>query len=92
VAHPQTYGGRNTNALNTSFLLRNEAANVAAKDTDSSSFSLVSGRQQRNAHDTYSSFPFRNEAAEPKGSRQLKRSRQQRQRHRQRESEEQQHY
>jgi hypothetical protein len=40
VAHPQTDGGRNTNAL-TSFLFRNEAATFGAKDTDSSSFSVA---------------------------------------------------
>jgi hypothetical protein len=62
VAHPQTYGGRNTNAL-TSFLFRNEAATFGAKDTDSSSFSIASGKQQTIALDTSSFFLFRNEAA-----------------------------
>jgi hypothetical protein len=55
VANPLTDGGRNTNAL-TSFLFRNKAATLGAKDTDSSSFSVA-------AADTSSFFLFRNEAA-----------------------------
>jgi hypothetical protein len=61
VAHPQTDGGRNSNAL-TSFLFRNEAATFGAKDTDSSSFSVASGKRYTSALNTSSFFPFRNEA------------------------------
>jgi hypothetical protein len=68
VAHPQTDGGRNINAL-TSFLFRNEAATFGAKDTDSfsSSFSVADddddGKRETIAFDTSSLFLIRNEAA-----------------------------
>jgi hypothetical protein len=93
VAHPQTDGRRNTNAL-TSFLFRNKAASFGAKDTDSS-FSVANddGKRYTIALDTSSFFLFRNKAAiAAEGKRPPKRSSQQRQLHRQRESKEPQRY
>jgi MFS superfamily sulfate permease-like transporter len=91
VAHPQTYGERNKNAL-TSFLFRNNAATFGAKDTDSSSYSIASRKQQIIALDTSSFFLFRNAAtfAAKVEEEEKKSSRHQRQLHRQRESKEQQ--
>jgi hypothetical protein len=65
VTHPQTYGGRITNAP-TSFLFCNEAASYGAKDTDSSSsFSVADndGKRQTIPLDTSSLFLIWNEAA-----------------------------
>jgi hypothetical protein len=96
--------GRRPNAR-TSFLFRNEAATFGAKDTDSSSFSVASGKRQTSALNTFPFFPFWNKAVfaakcaeekeeeqPPKGSGRPQGSSQQRQLHRQRESEEQQCY
>jgi hypothetical protein len=64
VAHPQTDGRHNTDAL-TSFLFRNKAATFGAKDTNSSSssFSVADNdrKQETTALDTYSLFLIRNE-------------------------------
>jgi hypothetical protein len=54
--------GRRPNAR-TSFLFRNEAATFGAKDTDSSSFSVASGKRQTSALNTFPFFPFWNKAA-----------------------------
>jgi hypothetical protein len=68
VAHPQTEGGRITNApsfLTPSFLFRNEAAGYGANKTHSSSFSFSSadGKLQRITLHTSSLVLIRNEAA-----------------------------
>jgi hypothetical protein len=65
VAHPQTDGRRNTNAL-TSFLFCNKAATYSAKDADTScSFSVAddNGKRETIALDTSSLFLIRNKAA-----------------------------
>jgi hypothetical protein len=68
VAHPQTEGGRITNApsfLLPSFLFRNEAASYGGNETHSTSFSFsgADGKQQRITLHTSSLFLIRNEAA-----------------------------
>jgi hypothetical protein len=67
VAHPQTEGGRITNApsfLTPSFLFRNKAAGYGANETHSSfSFSGADGKRQRITLHTSSLFLIRNEAA-----------------------------
>jgi hypothetical protein len=61
VAHPQTDGGRITDAH--SFLFRNEAASYGANETDSSSFSAAAGKRQRfTLHTSSSLFLIRNKA------------------------------
>jgi hypothetical protein len=62
VAHPQTDGGRITNAPS-SFLFRNEAARYGANETDSSSFAATNGKRQRFNLHTSSLFLIQNAAA-----------------------------